>query len=158
MRQTSQTAVPNATTSLAANTNAKPKTRRTLRYLHAMYATNGAPEIEGMLSGPGIFWHYQLVRISATQTQVLVLNHYSTARDARRLQRRFVKEVLKRVSFEQTGEKHFPKLTKGQFYLRRGPTGTLATHVNCIKAVATKELDQRFVDQLHVWNLRLIRP
>lgn len=128
-----------------------------LRYLHAMYASPTSAEIEGMISGPNVFWHYRL-RVANAQTQIQVLVQQSTARDAVRIQRRFLLEIQTRIRQEQAGTQHYPRLTPGQFYLRRRIPGINRAHANCRAAVANGSLDQRFVSQLHGWNLELLHP
>lgn len=132
--------------------------KRVLRYLHAMYAGTGRPEIDGVISGPGVFWHYKLLLTAAGQTRIRVLVQRGTAKDAARIQRTFLQEILARVAFEQTGKVHYPKRLSGQLYLRRNLSGTAASHAKCLSAVAAGELDPAFVAQLQPWNFELLRP
>lgn len=136
----------------------QPKSGRVLRYLHAMRAVPGTREIDGMISGPGIFWQYRLVPTNGLHTQVQVLAHRSPPRDARRIQHRFLKEILDRVTFEKQGTVHHPKYKSGQFYLRRCVPGMRSAHVNCQTAVSTGQLDQAFVAQIQAWNFELLHP
>ena len=132
--------------------------QRDLRYLHAMRANgNGAPEIEGMISGPGVFWHYKLTK-SKGRTQLNVLSQRGSPAALARMQRRFLVEIVARIKQEQSGEVHHPSLTSGQFYLRRANPGMPANHRNCVDAVSDGVLDQRFVSRLAAWNLQLLHP
>lgn len=134
------------------------KGQRDLRYLHAMYASTVKDEIEGMISGPNIFWHYRLTLLASGRTQLSVLAHASSAAESARIQRQFLPDILSRIEEEDAGSDHYPKRTKGQYYLRRGQPGSSATHLACQAAVATGVLDKRFVAQLRAWNLRLLCP
>lgn len=129
---------------------------RDLRYLHAMHLTSPL-EIEGMISGPGVSWHYRLVR-GVSRTQLHVLREHGTSRDLERIGRRFLREIMARIQLEREPGPHYPKRTPGQFYLKRRIPGTPATHRNCGQAVAAGVLDQAFVDVLDSWNLELLRP
>lgn len=128
---------------------------RTLLALHAMYATTPS-EIEGMISGPGIFWHYKLT-LGGGQTQMRVFAH--TPADAARVQRRFLPVILGRAREEQTRtQQPFSNMLPGEFYLRRHLGGMPSSHQNCRNAVAAGALDQRFVSQLQAWNLMVVNP
>lgn len=60
---------------------------RMLRYLHAMCA-NGSPEsIDGMISGPGVFWRYQLLRAHG-HAQINVLREIADLAARNRILRR----------------------------------------------------------------------
>lgn len=129
---------------------------RDLRYLHAMFATRGtAREIEGMISGPGVFWHYDLVR-SASRIQLNVRSQIGSPRALERMQRRFLPEIVDRVVQEQSGALHYPTRSAGQFYLRRSIPGMAPTHPNCRAAVTAGVLDRRFVSRLQHWSLELL--
>ena len=131
--------------------------KRVLLYLHALHAKRGARQIEGMISGPGLFWHYVLSG-SKSRTQLTVIHEPSDLKARKRIQQQFLAEILERVALEKKGEKHFPKRKKGQFYLRRWAPGSPATHRHCVSAVSSKVLDQRFVAVLEDWNLELLCP
>jgi hypothetical protein len=127
---------------------------RDLLYLHAMRAVPGSSKkLEGMISGPGLYWHYVL-----TQKQITVLHEPTSEKARKRIEKYFLTEILERVALERSGEKHYPKRKKGQFYLKRGAVGTPATHRHCVSAVATGALDRRFVSVLQLWNLELLCP
>jgi len=135
----------------------RPKKRMLLRYLHAMIATPTG-EIEGVISGPSAFWDYRL-KVSSGLPQIQVRVRRSSPEADARLRDRFVPEVLKRMRQEkETHGDVFPKLTPGEFYLRRCRPGMLSTHANCLTAVSTGVLDQRFVDKLRAWNFALLHP
>lgn len=134
--------------------------RRALYYLHALYAPATGHEIEGMISGPNLYWHYRL-KPSASQAsvQVQVLTRpRSSPQDAVRLQGRFLRDILDRIRHEQSGVVHYPRRLQGQFYLRRGSPGMPVSHPHCLAATANGELDPRFLVQLHPWNLELLHP
>jgi hypothetical protein len=119
-------------------------------------AANG--EIHGMISGPGVFWHYRVTATSA-QTQVHVLTPpRSSAREAVRLQNRFLRDVLDRVHQEQSDDVRYPKRVDGEFYLLRQSPGMHVSHRHCQAAITTGALDRRFVEQIQAWNLALLRP
>jgi len=131
---------------------------RELRYLHAMHAKpGGSRQIEGMISGPGLFWHYVLTG-SKSRTQMTVIHEPVDEKARKRIQQQFLAEIFERVALEKSGKKHYPKRKEGQFYLRRGAAGTPATHRHCLSAVANEVLDQRFVSVLERWNLELLCP
>lgn len=133
--------------------------KRVLRYLHAMCASRTAPEIEGMISGPNVFWHYKLIQAGVGLTQVQVLSHQSTPRDAARLQKRFVKDILDRVAVEQALNIRWKiKRISGQLYLRRSNVGMVASDPLCVSAVLAGRLSQSFVNKLAPWNFRLHVP
>ena len=129
-----------------------------LRYLHAMFASP-ANEIEGAISGRGLFWRYKIKSANGrTQLQVLRRRCSRLSEDAR-LQRRFLPEILQRVREEQAGIEHPPpRLKAGEFYLRRSMPGMHSGHENCVTAVETGILDPDFVAELHGWNLMLLNP
>jgi hypothetical protein len=138
--------------------NAPIRHRSTLRYLHMLHAPTANGEIHGMISGPGVFWHYR-VTATAAQTQVHVLTPpRSSAREAVRLQHRFLRDVLDRVHQEQSGDVHYPKRVDGEFYLLRQSPGMHVAHRHCQAAITTGALDRRFVEQIQAWNLALLRP
>jgi hypothetical protein len=131
--------------------------KRDLRYLHAMHANRGAPEIEGMVSGPGVFWHYKIVN-ARIRTQLNVLVETASPKAKARMLRRFLAEINGRIQQETAGSQYFPTRTPGQLYLRRKRPGTSATHPHCTQAVAQQVLDGRFVSSLAAWELELLRP
>lgn len=132
--------------------------KRVLRYLHAMRALPGEPKtIEGMISGPGVLWHYRIAQ-TKRRTQLSVLQERGDAEDLERIGRRFLIEIRKRVSFERSGERHRPKRLKGHFYLRRGLPGTPSSHPTCRLAVGEGVLDELFVSKLSGWGFELLCP
>lgn len=141
------------------------KRRRNLRHLHAMYAPVSSNVIEGMISGPGVFWQYRLILAGAV-TQIQVLVQVSSPADDQRLGGRFLRDVLARVASEQAlaqaiaagAKRYSPRYIAGQFYLRRALPGMLATHQSCQAAVSSGVLAQTFVSQLHAWNFELLHP
>lgn len=134
--------------------------QRVLRYLHAMHAPN-AQQVDGMISGPGVFWSYQLLS-SSGQTRIRVLAHQASQAEERRIEQRFLHEVLSRVQeerrFAQAQRTFGPRRIPGQFYLRRSNPGMLAAHPHAVVATSSRALDARFVGQLHAWNLMLLCP
>lgn len=132
---------------------------RDLRYLHAMHAAQDRRDIEGMIAGPGVFWHYKLTP-TRFATQVSVLVDRGAPRDRARIGRRFLKEILTRIQQErereQEGSEYFPTRTPGQFYLRRRAPGMPSTHPNCRVAVTARVLDPQFVANFAAWNLELL--
>jgi hypothetical protein len=130
--------------------------KRVLHYLHALYAPVDKPHVEGMISGPDVFWHYRMFMASRTQIHLQVLSPRSTPYEDDRIYRCFLPEVLTRIHEEKTGPKRFPKPLPGQFYLRRSLPGMPMDHRHCRLAVSTRTLDQPFVSQLASWNLRLL--
>jgi hypothetical protein len=132
--------------------------QRELRYLHAMHANgNGSFEIEGMISGPEVFWHYKLTR-GKGRTQLNVFSQRGSQKALARMQERFLAEIFARVKQEQSSKEYHPSLTPGQFYLRRANPGMPASHSNCLAAVSKGVLDPRFVSKLGAWNFRLVHP
>lgn len=128
---------------------------RDLRYLHALRVVPGdAPAIEGMISGPGVFWHYVLVR-TRTKTQLNVLAEVGTPKDLARIETRFLAEIMKRIAQEGASGQPYANYSPGQFYLRRRAPGMSATHPTCRAAVGRRVLDRRFVAVLSPWKLEL---
>jgi len=80
--------------------------KRVLLYLHALHAKRGARQIEGMISGPGLFWQYVLTG-SKSRTQLTVIHEPSDLKARTRIQQQFLAEILERVALEKKGEKHF---------------------------------------------------
>ena len=136
----------------------KPKIRpATLHHLHAMFASR-ANEIDGAISGPGVFWLYR-IRMANGRTQVDLLDRRCSAEEDLRIQGRFLKEVLGRVRQEQARVSHpYSNLIDGEFYLRRRMGGIPASHPKCDRAVSEGALHPRFVTQLQTWNLELLCP
>jgi hypothetical protein len=131
---------------------------RVLDFLHALYAPAATREIVGMITGRNLFWHYRLrpaASMHYAQVQVLTPAR-SSPQDAVRLQNRFHADLLGRVQQELSGASGYPNYLPGQFYLRRRSPGMPVAHPHCQAAIASGELDQRFVAQLHSWNLELI--
>lgn len=135
------------------------KKKRDLRYLHAMYVNAGLsrPEIEGMISGPGVFWHYKLIR-TAKRTQLNVLVERGSSKELERIGDRFLQEIHARIVQDQAATTHHPVRTRGQFYLRRWHPGSPASHRNCLRAVNAGVLDSAFVSKLAAWDLELLCP
>ena len=132
--------------------------QRELRYLHAMHAADGASKkIDGMISGPGVFWHYQLVR-TARRTQVNVIAENASAAAQERILRRFLREILYRINEEQNTASHPVTRLPGQYYLKRRIPGMLPNHPNCISAVNSGVLATQFVSRLASWNFELLHP
>ena len=135
-----------------------PGGQRVLRYLHAMRVKPGNQRaIEGMISGPGILWQYELIPRGA-RTQITVTRDIASAAERQRIQRQFRTEVMRRIAAEKAGQKGFPKLLSGQFYLRRWKAGMSASHPNCQRAIAQRALHPDFVSQVLAWKLRLLAP
>src|SRR4051812_47272449 len=65
--------------------------KRDLRYLHAMYAIPDRIEIEGMISGPGLFWHYRIIG-TGSATRIRVFDEDAPAKAVDRLIKRFLIE------------------------------------------------------------------
>lgn len=132
--------------------------QRDLRYLHCIYAHLGSTQVvEGVISGPGLLWHYQLIR-SRARTQLNLLEENAPRRALQRIGRRFLPEILNRIDTEQSGEIHFPKRKPGQFYLRRWIPGTSVTHRHCQRAVDAGVLAPLFLSKLSAWNFELLAP
>lgn len=133
--------------------------KRVLRYLHAMRIAPGKRrKIEGALSGPGLFCHYEIIETQG-RTQLNVMHERGSTKELDRLQRRFLKEILARVASEQGApNRYFPKYTSGQFYLRRRKPGSDLSSRSCTSALSAKELDARFLSKLKVWDLELLYP
>lgn len=130
--------------------------KRVLHYLHAMHApAQYANVIEGMISGPGVFWHYELIG-SSSVTQLNVKAERGTPADKNRIGTAFLAEILRRIAAEQKGSSFHPTYLPGQFYLRRKRGGMDAGHPNCQTAVTQGVLDARFVSQLAPWDLELL--
>lgn len=131
--------------------------RRVLRYLHAMHVAPGSSEIEGMISGPQMMWRYKMLVLNRVP-QIQVLVQRSSQRDAARIQRRFLPEILARIAQEQSAPAHYARRLAGQFYLRRSIRGMHHSHRNCVAAVASGSLDPAFVAELQSWRLALLHP
>lgn len=129
--------------------------RLVLRHLHAMYA-RGPNEIVGMISGPDVFCHYELVLVRG-QPQMRVLAEECSAEEADRIQGRFLREALKRVRDERNRPAKLPiRRTPGHFYLKRRTPGSAANDASCVAATSRAVLDRRFVSQLRGWNFELL--
>lgn len=132
--------------------------KRELRYLHAMHAPPGTVgQIEGMISGPGVFWHYRIVK-NRFRTQLNVFSERGSEKDVTRIGDRFLHEVLERIDLEQGDVDHPVSRLPGQFYLRRKLGGAQPSHPHCQLAVAKKVLDPKFVSILEPWDLELLCP
>jgi hypothetical protein len=123
-----------------------------------MHAPQLASDVEGMISGRGIFLRYRMSMAGRMRIHLHVLAHRSTPQADARIYRRFLPEIAKRIQEERALPVHHPRRTPGQFYLLRHIPGMRESHQNCIDAVTAGVLDQAFVSQLHAWNLRLLRP
>ena len=125
------------------------------RYLHAVHVHSGHPRtLEGKLSGPGVFAHYQIVSTSAG-LQLNVLYQGGEPREIRRLPKRFIPELLGRVAQEQAGGSLYTNYSPREYYLRRSGSGRPPKDPLCVKAGASGQLDQRFVDVLSAWSFGL---
>jgi hypothetical protein len=134
--------------------------KRGLRYLHAMHVKSGFREtIEGMTSGPGILWAYEISRTSRGTMAKVHIDVASPA-DRERLATRFRKEILDRISSERAikGRKIRTKWLKGQFYLRRKSPGMPSSHAHCFEARKRGVLDERFLSVLLPWSFELLYP
>ena len=135
-----------------------PNDVRTLRYLHAMYADIASKRIDGMISGPAVFWRYQLIRTHG-HSQINVLREIADPPARNRILKRFVSEILRRVQDEQLGNPSGrPNYSSGQYYLRRRIPGMDSTHQHCIDAVREGVLARAFVSQLASWNFEIVHP
>jgi hypothetical protein len=129
-----------------------------LRYLHAIRVRPGAVKaIDGMISGPDVLWAYELLR-TRTRTQLVVSIDEADARARARIGRRFLQEIFARVDEEQEPREFYPKLKRGQVYLRRRQPGMAATDPVCRRVVADGVLDEQFVSRILPWGFVLLRP
>lgn len=129
---------------------------RTLRYLHALHAPSSNPNmVEGKISGPGVFWHYELIG-SRTRTQLNVRFEKGPPDERERIGQHFLPEILDRIAEEQAGAHPHPKYLAGRFYLRRKPGGAAPSHSACQEAIKQGVLDPRFVASLSAWDLTLL--
>jgi hypothetical protein len=128
--------------------------RRTLRHLHAMYATS-TTEIVGMISGPSVFCDYR-IELGPGMTRLLVRTEEGSPQEIDRLRSLFLQTVLGRMHEEQSRTKEpMPRYLPGELYLRRRAGGMAPSHQHARLAVSSGALDQRFVSQLQPWNLTL---
>ena len=135
-----------------------PNGKRTLRYLHAMYAHKvPSNTISGMISGPVVFWHYQIVRRNQ-RTQINVITEQASPKERDRILQQFIKEILRQIRSEVDSGSHPLNYLPGQYYLRRHVPGMLSNHQNCISAVTSCVLSPLFVSQLASWNFALLHP
>lgn len=145
------------------------KGKRGLKYLHAMCALQGSlKQIEGMISGPKLFLHYQITRRANQNAQMIVFPRSSgDPRERDRVWKNFASKVLRRVRDERAarvreeqtnGADRYSRYTPGQYYLRRHK-GSLsaATRSTCQQAIDSGVLDARFASQLEPWELLLFR-
>jgi hypothetical protein len=133
--------------------------KRGLRYLHAVHvpATDIA-KLEGMICGPEVFWHYQIVH-SKGRPQLNVLGEHGPDRELDRIGKRFVREILERIQKEQAlREEIRTNYLAGQFYLKRRQGGMPSSHRHCLRAVRQQVLNEQFVSKLQPWNLELVCP
>jgi hypothetical protein len=77
---------------------------RLMRSLHAVYATS-TNVISGMISGPGIFCHYDLILIRG-QPQWRVHAEECSQQEADRIEARFLREMVKRIREERVDLDH----------------------------------------------------
>jgi hypothetical protein len=132
--------------------------KRVIRYLHAMRAQKGSSGvIDGMISGPEVFWRYQINR-GLRRPQITVFDEDAPPKERDRILRQFLKEILHRVYDEQSGPPVRTTRLAGQYYLRRKNPGMDSSHRNCISAVNAGVLSQTFVSQLESWNFELLHP
>ena len=132
--------------------------KRTLRYLHAMHTTPADPlMIEGMISGPGAFWHYRITN-SRGQPQLNVLAEHGPGEELARIGRSFLPKILARIDEEQAGSAFHPTYLAGEFYLRRRRGGIHSTHAHCQLALNKGVLNAKFVSKLASWDLELLCP
>lgn len=130
---------------------------RDLRYLHALRVVAGQQrEIEGMISGPGVFWHYKLIR-TRMRTQINVFAEVGSSKELTRIEARFLPEIMKRVRQEQTPGPLYTNYSAGQYYLKRRASGMAATHSTCRAAVDLGVVDQRLVATLVPWKFALVK-
>jgi hypothetical protein len=123
-------------------------------HLHAVYASGDA-QISGMISGYGVFCEYQLLLVRG-QPQMRAPTEEGDAQEIERIQRRFFREMMRRVDLEQTSDlDHKINRTEGQLYLRRQHGGMSPDHELCVDVIESGALDRRFVAQLAPWNLAL---
>lgn len=129
---------------------------RALRYLHAMRVRPGEDRvIEGMLSGPGVLWGYELIRLPM-KTQLVVSVDEADAKARDRIERQFLKEIMNRVREEQAGGEHYNGGTLGQLYMRRRRPSMSVSHSVCQDAVKAGLVDLRFVSRVLPWGFRLL--
>jgi hypothetical protein len=125
-----------------------------MMHLHAVYATS-TTVVSGMISGPGVFCHYDLVLVDG-QPQWRVHAEEGEQKYIDRLQHRFVREMVNRMGVEGTDELDHPvNRTEGQLYLRRQYGGMSPEDRLCLDAIESGALDRRFVAQFAPWNLAL---
>ena len=130
---------------------------RALRYLHIMCAISEQPQIiEGLISGPGVFWHYKLLR-TRTGTQLNVLAERGEERARKRIAKRFVAEILRRIGTEKEKPTFRPDYKKGEYYVQRRLPGSLTSDRDCKRAVEDEVVDPLFVSRLSLWGLKLWR-
>jgi hypothetical protein len=130
-----------------------------------MYAPPAATVIDGMISGPGVLWHYQLSVVNQ-MTQIQVFAQVSSPAEDAALGARFLRDILERVLAEQAmalavaqgTAKRYSNYLPGQFYLRRALPGMAATHPNCQAALTARALAPTFVACLQAWNFELLNP
>lgn len=130
-----------------------------LRYLHVVRAfKRGAQRVlEGVISGPGILWIYEIER-TASGTVLTVHRDSASPRERARIGQRFTIEILRRVKEETPKSTHHPRRTPGQYYLKRKAPGTPSSHPTCMEAVKARVLDRAFVGVLASWKFALLRP
>lgn len=137
----------------------QPGGKRVLRYLVAMHATPAEPnKIDGMICGPGVFWHYQVIYVKG-RAQLNVFAEEGPDEEKDRIGERFVSEIFRRIKSERTiRDEPRTNYRKGQFYLRRKQGGMSPTHRHCVLAIKRGVLNEKFVSKLQPWNLELVCP
>lgn len=123
--------------------------KRTLRYFHVLRAGPGGA-IEGMIAGPSIFIHYEIMR-TPRGVQANIRAFRCPPKELSRLQRRFLPELLARVDQEAPRSQHSPKRLPNEIYLRRCKSPPTALDVSA------SVLDPAFVAALPGWELEVIR-
>jgi len=123
-----------------------------------MHFNGGAEnEIEGVISGPDIFWQYKLSQ-GKSGTQLSVITDRASPKERARIGRQFLNEIMARIAEEKKAGDYHPKRKKGQYYLQRSVPGMPATHRYCQSAVKAGVLNQSFVSRLEGWKLELLYP
>ena len=124
-----------------------------LKYLQMVHVKDDRT-LEGAISGKGIEIEYEIVRGPRAIVGNFLIKSASE-RERRRLNKRFVTELLSRVRQEQGfTDKIRINRKKGQFYLKRGP-GTPFNSPNCQLALASGELSYSFLEKLEDWDFQV---
>lgn len=136
-------------------------TPATLRYLHAMIAHDDEEQrIEGKISGPEGFWHYELTVVRGVG-QIGVFDERASMSARSRMERVFLREIRVRINEEQKLKQaphgFAPRRIRGELYLKRSSPGSLPSEPICQAAVSANVLDPTFVAALYPWDLELFR-